>query len=301
MIPTRNHYYYTIEETAKELPNKPTPEWVLKQIYDPDPPEINEYAGLYIIPSFYAEQPILVQRYNSAGQEKIRGWLDIEGIDDYCLLNAKEEDEDLSAPVCNGEICFEAQAKYPYLQRSIGMNCLDPNAGMCIDYYLLEALKVPFDKLFIRDDEIEHFKDHYYPVEHVVLETETQPIKKNTPDNTGRRDPYSLMTTIDACLQAFYWQYCERMPGGKSAIGEFVKFIDEQYKAKPKNEFMENIVDLKPKSKGDSKRFICLKARVCDKNPDGKKWHPWKAFDNQFRIAIKKFTPVQPTIEKNNP
>jgi len=131
--------------------------------------------------------------------------------------------------------------------------------------------------------------------------------KRKTHDNTGRKHPLSLMTTIDSCLQAFYLVHGERRPGGKSAISEFVDFIDERYKAQHKNmsttddKFMENIVDLKVKSRGDSKRFICLRAKLCDKHPKGQHWHSWHSFENQFGTAMKNFTPIQPPAEKKYP
>ena len=131
--------------------------------------------------------------------------------------------------------------------------------------------------------------------------------KRTIHDNTGSRRPFSLMTAIDTCLQAFYRQHGERKPGGKSAIGEFVDFIEDRYKAQPKDKtesndkFMENIVDLKAKARGDSKRFICLKANLSAKYPKGQHWHSWHTFENQFGNAIRNFTPIQLTAEKNTP
>jgi hypothetical protein len=185
---------------------------------------------------------------------------------------------------------------------------------------IMDIPRIGKDDLFISKEEIERFESIAPTVNEIdlvhdepVIKTEALPPAKNkriTHDNTGSRHPFSLMTAIDACLQAFYWQHGERKPGkpeGKSAIGEFVDFIDGRYKARlkdksePNDKFMENIIDLKAKARGDSKQFIRLKAKISDTNRNGKKWHPWKAFETQFGTAMKNFTPLQPTDEKNNP
>ena len=247
MITNGNYIYYTIEEATELLPNKPTPEWVLKQIYDPDPPEINKYAGLYIIPSFYAEHPILVLRESSTEPEKITGWFDIEGIEKCCEFKAETEDEEndkvnhpnyVSDPVCNEEICFEAHAKYPYLQRSIGRNCLDSNAGICVDYCLLETLKVSLDKLFIRDDEIKHFKDHY---DTSGINSKSESTEYNDRINAIAKDLKKIQTAeidakIDDICSNIKVKAIEHMSNSrKERVVNHTRFIDEAEIAPGKN------------------------------------------------------------------
>ena len=138
-----------------------------------------------------------------------------------------------------------------------------------IGYKILpeEVERIERERLDNPVDKIEQVPDE------PVIKAEVLPAKnkRTPPDNTGSKRTFSLMTAIDACLQAFYWQHDERKPGGKSAIGEFVDFMDVRYKARLKDKpesndkFMENIVDLKAKLRGDSKRFICLKAKICEK------------------------------------
>lgn len=135
--------------------------------------------------------------------------------------------------------------------------------------------------------------------EHQETPQVTSKIKRKTPDNTGRKSPFSLQTVIDGYLQAFYKEK-ERLPGGKSAIGEFVAFLSEKHKANPPQKIMEVVVELRPQNRGDSKRFICLKAAISKKHPKSIHWHGWKTFDSRFRSAMNNFTPEDLPTEKNN-
>jgi hypothetical protein len=47
---------------AESLLSKPKPEWIIKQVYDPDRGDGSEYAGLFIISSFKSDARILVKR-----------------------------------------------------------------------------------------------------------------------------------------------------------------------------------------------------------------------------------------------
>ena len=175
-----------------------------------------------------------------------------------------------------------------------------------IDFLLTQPMSVHLSELLISKKTLENYAKYrgiVLALDETVINVDALPTKKKgTPfDNTGRKDDFSLMTAIDACLQAFYWQHGERLPEGNNVIGEFVEFIEERFKAKSKDKYMENIVELKVKARGKSMLFIRLKAKITQQNRSGNKWFRRRAFDNQFRIAMKKFTTPQLTVETNIP
>lgn len=169
-------------------------------------------------------------------------------------------------------------------------------------------LKVNVSRVYVTCDDLNSYRqaigERPIEVERTGGKTEriVRPLtsKKKTPDNTGRKDPFSLKTTISACLQAF-WKDRKRKPGGKSAIGEFVDFVVEQHAArtdKSEEVFRVNIIEIK---RSKSSRFIRLKAKISAKDPSGKHWHGWHAFENQFSEAMNKFTPESHPAGKNSP
>lgn len=173
-------------------------------------------------------------------------------------------------------------------------------------YMLKSPLKIRKEELIVTEEDLLLYRrktegeiiDNPPNQTQTVEITVSQQIKKKTPDNTGRKAPYSLMTAITTCLDAFYHNHGNRKPAGKSAIGEFVDFIISQHAGKSPETL--NIIEIKAKAKGKSQQFICLKAEISKSYPKGKHWHAWNTFESQFYKAMKNFTPKQPPAEKNN-
>lgn len=265
-IPTRNNYYFTIEEAAERLPSKPTPEWVLQQFYDPDPCDVNEYAGLYIIPSFKAEQNILVLRDGSTSPEELKGWFEVVGIED-CI-------EEGGFPIQNGEICFDGQSKYPFLRTSIPRNCLDSHAGEYTEYRVSQSLRIPLGGIYIRDDELEHFKGYYYPIERVALAIETQPIKKEQPEALKHKDkPRGLGKLFKDALQRFYKEK-GKPPEELSLLIDMLKNHMAEKQKRIKNPYLEPLIEI-----GNSdKHYLYVKI------PSGTKWFSKQQAQRNYKI-----------------
>jgi hypothetical protein len=125
--------YFNIYDVAKQLPNSPSPEWVLKQIIDPDRDD-NGDAVYKITPCYRTNKPILLLPKNVDIPVEFTGRLDIEGLYEGCTIR-------------NEEICFDEPTTSTYFW--------DGSNG--IIYYPSSQLRIPLSSLRLHHDEVECF------------------------------------------------------------------------------------------------------------------------------------------------
>ncbi len=125
--------YYTIEEAAKLFSNTFSPEWLLKQMIEPDK-RSDGLPGSFITPSWYCENPILLMTQEAGDSLPgwFSGWFEIDGLYE-------------TGRIRNGEICFDSPARYL---------CLSSDN---IRHIPRETIMIPLTELCISQEELECF------------------------------------------------------------------------------------------------------------------------------------------------
>ena len=128
--------YYTIEKAAERfISDKLTPEWLLKQMVDPDKDSAGR-VGYFLTPSWFSEEPLLLKTQEAGDSLPgwFSGWFEVGGTEER-------------GRVRNGEICFDSPARYLCLLRD------------SIRHIPCDTLMIPVEDLRISQDEIEFFAE----------------------------------------------------------------------------------------------------------------------------------------------
>jgi len=151
--------YYTIDEAASLLSNKPTRDWLLMQMISPD--EIDKSGlGTFITPSVYFDKPVLLRTQDTGKSLPgwFFGWFEIDGIYER-------------GKVHNREICFDRPARYLSLMNDD------------VKYIPVQSLKIPLEHVHIRQDELALFAE----LTGRKLEKEPEKLKQETDKEIVRR------------------------------------------------------------------------------------------------------------------
>lgn len=171
--------YHRFDEVAGFLPNNPSPEWVLKQIIDPDRSENGSW--LFILAAWFCQySEIKMFNRDKKEPESVCGWFNIGN-----LWEGKG---------------FSIEADHIVLLG--GCEVLDLSNER-YEFYPYEDIKIPFDSLRLHHEEIESFirqiERSSLIIRHQVTEASTILIKKRTEE----RDSYveKIMVEIDKVIR----------------------------------------------------------------------------------------------------
>ena len=128
--------YYSFEKAAKRfISDKLTPEWLLKQMVDPDKDSAGG-VGYFLTPSWFSDEPLLLKTQEAGDSLPgwFSGWFEVGGMEER-------------GRVRNGEICFDSPARYLCLLRD------------SIRHIPCDTLMIPVEDLRISQDEIVFFAE----------------------------------------------------------------------------------------------------------------------------------------------
>lgn len=166
--------YFDIYFIAKDIPGILSPEWVQKQIIDPDLNEEGEYEFV-LTPSFVARTPIKLLPEDATVPVDFTGRLDIECLYEGCTVR-------------DGNICFDENT-------TTSTYFYDRENG--VTYYPYPPLEIPLSRLRLHHDDREYFIAHVRSIiarnGHIGRLTDNGPSKASkilTARRTADRDTF---------------------------------------------------------------------------------------------------------------